>query len=196
MTEEKFFKGVHDSLSNYAPEVPASVYTGMRRKMWLNGFLSMKWNQLNVWYVLLGASMLSAVLFMNTNESVIAKKVDQASPIMEQVKATVSNTAVQAASVVDHSSTVSTSSIKSCSTALSCTSKQEATAAKASVTEKPTEVMVPNATEPALAEAVSQEEISVEEELGTQPEIKKAVEKKKKGRKMFMDIIVDETTKK
>lgn len=87
MTEEKFFKSVHDSLSNYAPEVPASVYAGVRRKMWLSGFLSFNWNQLNVWYVLIGASMLSGLFFMSNNESAVAKKVDQIAPKVELLAA-------------------------------------------------------------------------------------------------------------
>ncbi|MCC6600419.1 MAG: hypothetical protein IT223_07065 [Crocinitomicaceae bacterium] len=63
MSDEKFYNKVRESLAGYAPEVPQSVYSGVRRKLWLSRFLKFDPVRLNVWYLLLmfgGAGILAA----------------------------------------------------------------------------------------------------------------------------------------
>jgi len=180
MTEEKFFKSVHDSLSNYAPEVPASVYAGMRRKMWWNGFLSMNWNQLNIWYVLLGASLLSSVFFFGKNESTVAKKVEASTPNMEQViaPATVATKAPTAAFTNCASNEICSSkktSSKSAETPIFDQVKKE----ELPLTEIKSEETLPVVTTPTA-------EVTPE---ATKEEVKV---KAKKGKRLPVEIIVDE----
>lgn len=52
-SEDQLFDKVRASLHDYAPEVPASVYSGMRRKLWWSNFMRFQAHRLNVWYVVL-----------------------------------------------------------------------------------------------------------------------------------------------
>ncbi len=53
MSEETFYKSVRESVYNYAPEVPASVYGAMRRKLWWSRFLAFDAYRMNAWYLIL-----------------------------------------------------------------------------------------------------------------------------------------------
>lgn len=63
-SEDQLFDKVRASLHDYSPEVPASVYSGMRRKLWWSNFMRFQAHRLNAWYVLLlvgaGAGVWSA----------------------------------------------------------------------------------------------------------------------------------------
>lgn len=187
MTEEKFFKSVHDSLSNYAPEVPASVYAGVRRKLWLSGFLSFNWNQLNIWYVLIGASMLSSLFFMGNNESAVAKKVDQNAPKMELMAAptTTPTTTIETA-------TVSCSNANKATCVSSCKGKTTIHTAE--------NVSAPTIGETTVEASAPKEEINVVEAATVvEPEVVTAEAPKKKkepkGKGLKVEVLVDETKK-
>lgn len=53
MSEERFFSQVKSTMEHYAPEAPAEVYSGMRKKLWWNGFTKLSVTRFNMWYVLL-----------------------------------------------------------------------------------------------------------------------------------------------
>jgi hypothetical protein len=61
-SEEKFFRHVKETMSGYAPEVPAAVYGRMRRKLWLSRFLTFDASRLNIWYLLLAAGITGGVM--------------------------------------------------------------------------------------------------------------------------------------
>jgi hypothetical protein len=68
MSEDLFFNKVKATMHGYAPEVPASVYGGMRRKYAKSKFFSWNASTLNVWYVALVA-VLGAVVIGTSLES-------------------------------------------------------------------------------------------------------------------------------
>lgn len=51
MSEEKFYQNMREQLVNFSPEVPSSVYGGMRRKYAVSKFFSWNLNAFNVWYL-------------------------------------------------------------------------------------------------------------------------------------------------
>lgn len=64
MTEERFFNEVRSHMEGFAPEVPSSVYAGMRRKLWWSNFSRFRVAHLNVWYVALVPA--AALLWMGS----------------------------------------------------------------------------------------------------------------------------------
>lgn len=74
MHEDRFYNQFKTQLENYAPEVPAAAYSGMRRKLWLSQFLKFNATSLNVWYVGT-AIMVSAGLWLgNLNSAAPAQQ--------------------------------------------------------------------------------------------------------------------------
>ena len=67
MTEERFFNEVRNRMENFSPEVPSSVYSGMRKKLWWNNFTRFRAAHLNVWYV--AAVSTAAICWFTTTES-------------------------------------------------------------------------------------------------------------------------------
>jgi len=53
MSEDRFFQQVNSVMSNYRPEVPETVYAGMRKKLWWSNFTRFSYTSLNVWYLLI-----------------------------------------------------------------------------------------------------------------------------------------------
>lgn len=53
MSEDRFFNQVRETLHDYAPEVPQSVYGAMRRKLWWSNFTKLSVTRFNVWYAIL-----------------------------------------------------------------------------------------------------------------------------------------------
>jgi len=53
MSEDRFFQQVNAAMSDYSPEVPASVYAGMRKKLWWSNFTRLSATRFNVWYAAL-----------------------------------------------------------------------------------------------------------------------------------------------
>jgi hypothetical protein len=51
MQEDQIFNQFKSVLEHYQPEVPQSVYKGVRRKLWLSQFMRFNAASLNVWYV-------------------------------------------------------------------------------------------------------------------------------------------------
>lgn len=74
MSDERFFSQVKSTLQGYAPEVPESVYNGMRRKLWMSRFTKLSATRFNMWYLLLIlASTSGAVAYYFQSESVASK---------------------------------------------------------------------------------------------------------------------------
>ena len=53
MSEDRFFQQVNAAMTDYRPEVPASVYAGMRKKLWWSNFTRLSATRFNVWYAAL-----------------------------------------------------------------------------------------------------------------------------------------------
>lgn len=49
--EDKFFEMYRDSFQDFAPEAPASIYAGVRKKMMWSNFMTFNLSTLNVWYL-------------------------------------------------------------------------------------------------------------------------------------------------
>lgn len=83
MSEEKFFLQVKSTMEHYAPEVPAAVYAGMRRKLWVSQF--MRWNasRLNAWYILLFVSLGTTAAVLASSNSAKGTKAAQFSAPVE-----------------------------------------------------------------------------------------------------------------
>jgi hypothetical protein len=76
MSEERFYNQMREQLFDYSPEVPQSVYSGMRRKLWWAGFTSFKAFRFNMWYLLMmvgGASALTVYGTKDNTESIATK---------------------------------------------------------------------------------------------------------------------------
>lgn len=64
MKEEKFFETVKESLYDYAPEVPASVYEGVRSQLGNSrSFWKFSWHSMNVYFVGVASIALTALAF-------------------------------------------------------------------------------------------------------------------------------------
>ena len=67
--EDQFFEMFRSSLADYQPETPASVYSGIRKKMVWSNFLSFNATSLNVWYVaLIVGAGLATMGYVNFSE--------------------------------------------------------------------------------------------------------------------------------
>jgi hypothetical protein len=51
MHEDQLFQQFKAGLENYSPEVPASTYGSMRKRLWMSQFLKFNTHRLNAWYV-------------------------------------------------------------------------------------------------------------------------------------------------
>jgi hypothetical protein len=69
MSEERFYNQVREQLFDYSPEVPQSVYGGMRRKLWWSDFTSFKAFRFNMWYLLIMVGGASAAVIYSTKEN-------------------------------------------------------------------------------------------------------------------------------
>lgn len=62
MSEDRFYQNVRSTMSEYHPEAPASVYEGMRKKLWWSNFTRLSVTRFNIWYVALILGTTVAVL--------------------------------------------------------------------------------------------------------------------------------------
>jgi hypothetical protein len=74
MSEDLFFNKVKETMHGYAPEVPASVYGGMRKKYARSKFFSWNASTLNVWYVALFAVVSAVVIGTSVDSNATASK--------------------------------------------------------------------------------------------------------------------------
>jgi hypothetical protein len=58
-----------DSFGDFAPEVPASVYAGVKKKMFWSNFMGFNIAQLNIWYVLLATSSIALLGWSNLEQN-------------------------------------------------------------------------------------------------------------------------------
>jgi hypothetical protein len=73
-SEDLFFQKVREAALDYAPEVPASVYSGMRRKYNRSRFWAWSASSLNVWYVAALGIITSIVFFASQPSEVAASQ--------------------------------------------------------------------------------------------------------------------------
>jgi hypothetical protein len=53
MSEDRFFQNIRSAMVDYSPEVPQSVYSGMRKKLWWSNFTRISITRFNIWYAAL-----------------------------------------------------------------------------------------------------------------------------------------------
>jgi len=51
MSDDRFYNQVRSTMANYQPEVPASVYGAMRKKLWWSNFTKLSATRFNIWYL-------------------------------------------------------------------------------------------------------------------------------------------------
>jgi len=69
MSDDIFFNKVRSTMANYSPDVPGSVYSGMRRKLWLSHFVRLDMTRFNVWYILLIGGLAAGSMATMSNAS-------------------------------------------------------------------------------------------------------------------------------
>jgi len=74
MSEDRFFQNIHSVLVEYKPEVPHSVYTGVRKKLWWSNFTRISATRFNIWY---------AVLIVTAASLVINLRMKDATPVLD-----------------------------------------------------------------------------------------------------------------
>ena len=63
MSEDRFFQNIRSTMVEFRPEVPQSVYSGMRKKLWWSNFTKISATRFNLWYAVLIVT--SASLLIN-----------------------------------------------------------------------------------------------------------------------------------
>jgi hypothetical protein len=51
MSEDRFFQHVRSTMTDYRPEVPEAVYSGVRKKLWWSNFTRLSATRFNIWYL-------------------------------------------------------------------------------------------------------------------------------------------------
>lgn len=93
MSEDRFYSQVRSVMTDYRPEVPASAYNAMRRKLWWSNFTRLSLTRLNMWYLmLLVAAGLTWAVWKQPQAS--AEGLDRTNQL--EVVASESSTAVEA----------------------------------------------------------------------------------------------------
>ncbi|HEY8404400.1 MAG TPA: hypothetical protein VIK71_07290 [Flavobacteriales bacterium] len=94
MNDEKFFSQVKNALEHYAPEAPAAVYEGMRKRLWWSNFTRLSLVRLNLWTGLLLLGVIAAVwtYSLSGNASAIAAKPQVIKPVLANPSAGPNNT--------------------------------------------------------------------------------------------------------
>ena len=79
MSEDRFFNQVNATMTDYRPEVPESVYVGMRKKLWWSNFTRLNATRFNIWYL--------AVLFLTAGvvfSSLYSENEVAVAPVIQQ----------------------------------------------------------------------------------------------------------------
>ena len=85
-SEERFLQNIRGQFEHFSPEVPASVYKGMRRRMFWGNFMRFDASRFNAWYLLalMGATV-GGIAAVNTAESIVAQEAQGVSILAEGV---------------------------------------------------------------------------------------------------------------
>ena len=78
MSEDRFFQHVRSTMTDYRPEVPEAVYSGIRKKLWWSNFTRLSATRFNIWY--LSILITGAICIWNVSkveESASTKAVSQ-----------------------------------------------------------------------------------------------------------------------
>ncbi|MBL0316288.1 MAG: hypothetical protein IPP69_11085 [Flavobacteriales bacterium] len=85
MSDERFFEQVKSSLRDYQPAVDASVYSGMRRKLWWSNFTKLSVGRFNMYYLLL-LLLGSGTAVVLCNQSADAERCESHQPALLELK--------------------------------------------------------------------------------------------------------------
>ena len=88
MSEDRFFQNIRSALVEYSPEVPHSVYTGMRKKLWWSNFTRISATRFNVWYAAL--IVFSGALLIGFNLKDAAAVLENSPAAQSEISTTVS----------------------------------------------------------------------------------------------------------
>jgi hypothetical protein len=69
MSEDRFFQNIRSVLVEYKPEVPQSVYTGVRKKLWWSNFTRISATRFNIWYAVLIVTASSLLINFSTKDA-------------------------------------------------------------------------------------------------------------------------------
>jgi hypothetical protein len=69
MSEDRFFQNIRATMVEYSPEVPHSVYTGMRKKLWWSDFTKISATRFNIWYAALIVISGSLLIGFNSKDA-------------------------------------------------------------------------------------------------------------------------------
>jgi hypothetical protein len=216
MSDERFFAQVKTTLSDYSPEVPAAVYSGMRRKLWWAQFTRLSATRFNMWYLLLMLGISGGVAMNYFSKDATASRSTHFVPALQVAPAaqitmtsgpavcqSAATSCSQVASCCSSGAKMSASACKgssSCSNTvgLSKTNDQAITASVESGTQTSetgqvggtanSEDVSNNTQENSSAATVAAEEV-------TQPEVKSAEVPKRKGRKLTTKIFESDSVK-
>jgi hypothetical protein len=197
MMEDKFYKNVHAKLANFQPEVPASVYRGVRRKMWVKSFTSFQLTRFNMWYALVAVAIAGGVWASALNNESSATKAEVHETEMLQFTG-FSNPTTTAQEAVDFApSSAHPSCQKPSQSGASCSSQSAgASCTAASNSSKPAQVdaavtVQPEAPAELIPVSITKEQPKAVAEMETvQP--KEIEQPKLKGKKVVVPILVDE----
>ena len=178
MSEDRFFQQVNAAMTDYSPEVPATVYAGMRKKLWWSNFTRLNATRFNVWYaaLILTGGLVWFAAGKNqagsapADATIVNETATDESPVMEASSGAENQTAVS--EITQESSTQAKTVVNPKSTA-----NADAVALKDETT---TQSIQPEL----VSEAVTSEGQSVSEATANQPESASAKPGSKKGLKV------------
>ena len=216
MSDERFFAQVKTTLSDYSPEVPAAVYSGMRRKLWWAQFTRLSATRFNMWYLLLMVGISGGVAMNYFSKDATASKSTHFVPTVQVTPA--AQVTMNSGSVACQSAAASCSQVASCCSSgakmsasackgsssclntagMSKTNDQAITASVESGTQTSETGQVAGTGNPEGVTNNTQENVSVTtiaaDEV-TQPEVKSTEVPKKKGRKMTTKVYESDSVK-
>jgi len=87
MSEDRFYSQVRAAMSEHRPEVPASVYHGMRKKIWWSNFTRLSITRFNIWYALFILGGLGTWVGVGNSNQHTEQPAEQTSaqPVQEQI---------------------------------------------------------------------------------------------------------------
>jgi hypothetical protein len=89
MSDDRFYNEVRSTMANFQPEVPASAYSGMRKKLWWSNFTKLSATRFNVWYLAILATGAAVALNLSSetplNEAIVVEQSTQTTEIAQPV---------------------------------------------------------------------------------------------------------------
>lgn len=93
MSEDRFFQQVKATMADYSPEVPESVYMGVRKKLWWSNFTRLSATRFNIWYVVVLITSAAAIAMVSSSaEQAVTENAGQQTTVTEVSDAPVTST--------------------------------------------------------------------------------------------------------